>query len=140
MHRCAKWGHHSTNRWRKNCSTPNTLCLPCSHFSLAGVIATDLPHDLKPLQSHLSTYGQLFAVVGPSISPCLRNEAPVETNKTVDSLDTHELPPLDTQTNGTYSGTEFIKRIEEHGSKEEIKYSKTMTIVCLPPHCLNNEM
>ena len=35
-----------------NMSTPGTISPPCSHFTLAGVIAADLPHDVKPLQSH----------------------------------------------------------------------------------------
>ena len=66
-----------------DCSAPGTLCPPCSFFAPAGVIAADLPHDLKPLRSHLSTSERLFAIVNPSIScPGSRNEVPVKANKT----------------------------------------------------------
>ena len=113
-----QWFHILGWVLRSSCSAPCTLCPPCSFFVPAGVIAADLPHYLKPLQSHLSTSERLFTIVNPSIScPGSRNEVPVKANKTRDSLDTHELHPLNTRKNGTYCGTEFTRRAEEHGKK-----------------------
>ena len=102
------------------CSAPRVLCPPCSHFASTGVIAANLPHDQKPLQSHSPTSRRLFVVVHPSIScsdSC--NEVPTEANKTRDILDRHQLPLLDTQRNGTYNETEFTK--ESRGIWKERK-------------------
>ena len=90
---------------------PVTLCLPCLHFASAGFIALDLPHDLKPLRSHLPTSGRLLAVVDPSMlcSGSL-NEIPMEANKTQDTLNTHELVLLNVQRNRTYNKTEFTRQ------------------------------
>ena len=101
---CICWTRQSSRYF----STLSTLCPPCSHFASAGGIAANLPHGLKPWQSHIPTTGGLFVVVDPSISCwCSRNEVSMEANKTWDSLDTHELPLLDTCRNGTYNKTEF---------------------------------
>ena len=103
----------------------STLCRPCLFFAPAAIIAADLLHDLKPLRSHLPTSGRLFAIVDPSIL-CTgsRNKVRVEANKTRDSLDTHELHPLDKRRNGMYGETEFTRRAEGHGRKERDKVTE----------------
>ena len=100
------------------CRALGTLCPPCSHFTSTGVIAADLPHDLKPFWSYLPTSWRLFAVVQPSIS-CSGswNEVPMGANKTGDNLDTRELFLLNTSTNGTCNKTEFSR--ENQGTWKE---------------------
>ena len=111
-------------------------------FASAGVIVTDLPHDLKTLRSHLPTSERLFTVVSSSIS-CSdsHNEVLVEANKTWGSLDTQEMPLLNTRRNRTYNENRIHREKSRNmEGKEETKSSKRITRAYLPPHYLNSEM